>query len=123
MKAPRVQSTRLESLDAVCLQPAKAEMRVNRDQSPLRVVVSEVIRRVTSQKAAALDMGIDQGQLSRQLQTGRITIERLETLGPLYAAELGRALNEQYGAAIESRQARAQRVIPELIRELLEGIA
>lgn len=91
------QSTRVDVLDSVRPMPAKAALKVNDSQSALTAIVSDSIRSVTTQKAAAIDMNIDEGQLSRELQSGRLTIERLERLGPQYAAELGRRLIEQFG--------------------------
>lgn len=113
-------SSRIDSLDGLCLKPAKADLRVNVDQLRLRAIVSDVIQRVSSQKAAALDMGIDQGQLSRQLQTGHLTIERLEKLGPGYAAELGAHLTQTYGSERESPKAYARRLVQQIEACLLE---
>jgi hypothetical protein len=110
----------LDSLDRIGLKPAKARLPINADQYPLRTIVSEAIRRVSSQKAAAADMGIDPAQLTRQLQSGRLTVERLEALGVEFYAELGRLLLEQYGNEAQTPQARARARLPEIIREILE---
>ena len=106
-------STRVDVLDSVRPSPAKAALKVNADQSGLTAVVSDTIRSVTTQKAAAIDMEIDEGQLSRELQTGRLTLARLEKLGPQYAAELGRRLVDAYGSLVSP-----QAFIREQIREI-----
>lgn len=114
------QSTRNQSLDSVRPAQAKADLRVNDSQSTLRPLIAEAIRRVSSQKAAATDMGIDPAQLTRQLQSGHLTVERLEALGPQYAAELGRLLLEQYGALAtpQSRLRQKARDLREIANEI-----
>lgn len=114
------ESTRVSSLDSVRPKPAKADLAVNDSQSGLKPLIAEAIRRVTSQKAAAADMGIDPAQLTRQLQSGHLTVERLEALGPEYAAELGRLLVETFGP-LSSPYARVKQDVRE-IRQLLDRI-
>lgn len=102
---------------------AHAGVAVNDSQSPLRVIVAATIQRIGSQKAAAGDMGIDAAQLTRQLQNGHLTLERLEALGDVFCAELGRALLEEYGASVKSPKERAREQLPELVRAILEATA
>lgn len=107
-------------LDSLRPAPAKAVLAVNDGQSEFRPLITEAIRRVSSQKAAAIDMGIDPAQLTRQLQNGHLTVERLEKLGPEYAAEFGRLLLEQYGP-LSTPQARAKAAIRE-VRRLIDEL-
>lgn len=116
-------STPRQTLADVVLTPAKAEVRSQRGASQLRAVAAEAIRRVSSQKAAALEIGLNESRLSHKLKDGSVTLAQLEVLGPVYAAEFGRVLLAQYGADAETPQDRARRVIPELIRELLAAVA
>lgn len=107
-------STRFNSIDPPRPVAGAVDSGVTADQRRLRVVVSDVIRRTGSQKAAAVDMQIDPGQLARQLQTGHLTVERLEALGPAFCAEFGRALIEQYGVELETPDARIHRLARQL---------
>lgn len=124
MATPRVPqlypSTPSQMLDSLRPAPAKAVLAVNDGQSEFRPLITEAIRRVSSQKAAAIDMGIDPAQLTRQLQNGHLTVERLEKLGPEYAAEFGRLLLEQYGP-LSTPQARAKAAIRE-VRRLIDEL-
>lgn len=92
-----VRSEEVNPLDSIRLKPAKATLLVKDGQSELRGLIAETIRLVSTQKAAAIDMAIDQAQLTRQLQNGHLTVERLESLGPAFAAKLGERLIEEYG--------------------------
>jgi hypothetical protein len=98
-------SPEVNSLDSIPLKQAKATLRVNPSQSPLRALIGESIRAVSSQKAAALDMAIDPGQLTRQLQSGHLTIERLEALGPQFCARLGERLVQEFGPLTDPKDA------------------
>lgn len=96
-------SREINSLDSLRPSPAKAGLRestpinpVNGGQRPVTEIVSGVIR-VGSQKAAAIDMGIDPAQLTRQLQSGHLTIARLDALGPDTLARIGKELVEKFG--------------------------
>ena len=109
---------RSQSLDSIRPKPAKAALPVNANQSSLRPLIAEAIRRVSTQKAAAVDMEIDPAQLTRQLQSGNLTIARLEALGPDYAAELGRLLIETFGP-LSTPIARAKQDVREM-RALLD---
>lgn len=118
----------VNALDVGRPTPAKAALPVNDSQLTLRSLTGEAIRRTGSQKAAALDMEIDQAQLTRQLQTGHLTLERLEQLGPTRLAELGRLMVETY-APLDSPQARIRQKASELedmareFRQIAEYIA
>ena len=111
--ARRAETSRVDSLDSIRPTPAKASLTVNASQSPMRGLISEAIRRAGTQKAAAIDMEMDQAQLTRQLQNGHLTIERLEALSPTFAAEFGRLLVEVFGP-LDSPQARFRQKAREL---------
>lgn len=120
------ESTRTNSLDSVRPKPAKADLRnqsastpVNDSQSTLTGIVSAVIRTTGSQKAAALEMGIDPAQLTRQLQSGNLTIGRLEALGPQVLAEIGKELVEQFSPLSDPKD-HARRAIQIIEQQLLE---
>ena len=96
-------ATRVDSLDGCRPALAKAALPVNDGQSTMRALIAEAIRRVGSQKAAAIGMAMDPAQLTRQLGNGHLTVERLEALPPVFAAELGRLLVEEFGALATPR--------------------
>lgn len=105
--APVVRSQQREDLDTVRPVMARA---VTPSPTVLRRVIADVIRRLGPVKASASDMQIDRAQLYRQLETGAITIARLEALGPEFGAELGRVLQEHFGP-LSTPKARAQQRI------------
>lgn len=72
------------------------------------------------QGAAAAKLGKDEGNFSRDAKARRLTIRDLEELGEPFLAELGQQLVKQYGAALESPQDRAARVIREARQKLDE---
>jgi hypothetical protein len=100
-------SHEVNRLDSVRPVMAKA---VTPSHTVLRDVIEDVLRRLGNMKATAADMGIDRAQLYRQLQGGTLTVARLETLGPDFAAELGRLLLESFGP-LATPQARARQRI------------
>lgn len=64
----------------------------------MRELAAEAIRATSGNaRAAAIDLDIHEGHLSRQLKDGTLRIEQLETLGAPLLAELGRMLVEAYG--------------------------
>lgn len=103
-------------LDGVRPKMAKA---VTPSHTELRRVIASAIERVGPMKAAAADMGIDRAQMYRQLQNGHLTIERLETLGPEFGAELGRMLLDAFGP-LSTPHARARQDIRDMRRLLDE---
>lgn len=101
----------------------KAELRTQVGASRLRELAAETVKRVSSQKAAAIDLDLSESRLSHKFKDGTITLRELETLGVKYAAEFGRSLIEEYGEAVKSPKEQARERIPELIRELLAATA
>src|SRR5882757_10077828 len=70
--------------------PAKAHLGAQANASRLREVCADTIRTVSGNaRAAAIDMNIHEGHLSRSLKDGTIRLEQLEALGPAFAAKFG----------------------------------
>lgn len=88
----------------------------------LRDVAGDSIRTVSGNaRAAAIDLAIHEGHLSRQLSDGTIRLEQLERLGPAFAAKFGADLVERFGPCIDPK-ARIQRTIRQ-IRRMLDELA
>jgi len=95
----------------------------------LRDVAGDSLRTVSGNaRAAAIDMDIHEGHLSRSLKDGTIRLEQLECLGPKFAAKFGADLVERFGPVLD-KKARARRLIRDLRRgldeldELAEAVA
>lgn len=110
------QSQEVSDLAQVRPRMAKA---VTPSHTELRRVIASAIERVGPMKAAASDMGIDRAQMYRQLQNGHLTIERLESLGPEFGAELGRMLLDAFGP-LSTPQARMRQNLRDVQRLLNE---
>jgi hypothetical protein len=136
--SPTVPATPRESLADLRPRQAKADLRAQEGAtastdpqsfaSPLRDLAAETLRRVTSQKAAAIDIGIHEGRLSHKLKDGSLTVAQLEALGPVYAAELGELLVAQYGPLSDPKDAARkalERIEDELrlLRQYVEDVA
>jgi hypothetical protein len=89
------------------------------------VVKDALLRHYGSFKAAAISMGeMDQGQLTRDLDSGKFKFERLELCDVAAKAYVCRALAEAFGNT--DPKARVQRLLRELHRaldELAEAVA
>lgn len=105
------------------INPQEAASEAHGDASRLRDVAAETIRRVTTQKAAALTIGIDQSRLSHKLKDGSVTLKQLELLGADYAVRFALDLLEAFGHVTKSPKERARERLPEIIREILEMTA
>lgn len=70
-------------------------------------------------RAAAIDMGIHEGHLSRQVKDGTLRIEQLEALGPAFAVKFGQELVERF-SPLATPKARAKAEIREIRRRLDE---
>ena len=114
-------ATERRSLAGVSGKPIKADLRPQVPATRLREIAAETVRRVSSQKAAALDIGVHEARLSHKLQDGSLTLAQLETLGPAFAAALGTELVEQF-ASLATPKARAQHTL-RTIRGLLDELA
>lgn len=85
---------------------AKAHLGAQATASRLREVAADTIRMVSGNaRAAAIDINIHEGHLSRQLKDGTIRLEQLEALGPAFAAKFGQELVEKFGALADPKTA------------------
>jgi len=103
-------SREVNSLDGLRPKPVKTSLRestpvnaVNERQRPVTEIVSGVIRAQT-QKAAAIEMDIDPAQLTRQLQSGHLTIGRLDALSPEALARIGKELHERFAPLADPKE-------------------
>jgi hypothetical protein len=89
------------------------------------VVKDALLRHYGSFKAAAISMGdMDQGQLARELESGKFKLERLELCDDDAKAFVCRALDEAFSRSDPRK--RVQRLIREARRtldELAEAVA
>lgn len=128
MQQPSSASHR-ELLADVRPQQAKANIGAQATASSLREVAADTIRMVSGNaRAAAIDINIHEGHLSRQLKDGTIRLEQLEALGPVFAAKFGKELVEKFGPLSDPKDEarRAIRDIEErlhLLRQLVEHVA
>lgn len=115
-------STEVKPLDRVRPSMAKATLAVNASQFALTAVVKDaLIRHYGSLKAAAITMGeMDQGQLTRELDSGKLNLARLELLDELGKAEVAARLHAAFHTALETPQARAQRLLKDAKQKLEE---
>lgn len=103
-----------EELADVRGKPAKADLRTQGGASSLHEVAADTIRAVCGKaSAAAIDIGIHEGHLSRQLSDGTIRLEQLEKLGPAFAAKFGQELVERFGA-LATPKARGKQKLREI---------
>lgn len=98
--------------------PLKADTRPEDAGTLLRDVAAEALKRVTSQKVAAIDIKISEGRLSSKLKDGSLTLKQLEALGSIYGQRLGEVCREAYGT--EDPQARIRRAIREAQQKIAE---
>lgn len=99
--------------------PAKATLA---ETSRLSSVVSEAARRALgSQQAAALTLGKDEGNFSRDTKARRLTLAHLEGLGEPFLAELGDLLSKEYGSARIDPLDRAVGLLVQASEALLEA--
>jgi len=86
----------------------------------LREVAADAIRTFSGNaRAAAIDLNVHEGHLSRQLKDGTLRLEQLEVLGPAFCAKLGQELVEQFGP-LSSPKDRARRLIRDMEQCLSE---
>lgn len=97
--------------------------------SRLREVCADAIRTVSGNaRAAAIDMQIHEGHLSRSLKDGTIRLEQLEALGPAFAAKFGQELVEKFGPLADPK-AEARRTIRDIeqrldvLKQFIEDVA
>lgn len=100
-----------EELASVRPHMARASVQPQVDTSSLRELAAEAIRATSGKaRAAAIDLGIHEASLSRQLKDGTLRLEQLERLGPELLAELGRELVEHFGPLATPKARAHQRI-------------
>lgn len=108
----------------------KVELQAQGRTSSLRELAGDAIRATSGNaRAAAIDLNIHEGHLSRQLKDGSLRLEQLEVLGPTLLAELGRQLQHAYGPLAASPAQHAEAVIDQMqaqlneLRQFVRGVA
>lgn len=91
--------------------PLKAQVSA----TDFQAVVSEAIRAVSSQKAAAVDLGISEGRLSHKLSDGTLTARDLDELGPAVLTEIARRALEVFGP-LSTPQSRMREAVRDIRR-------
>ena len=104
---------------------SQREVLVPACTSRLRDVAGDAIRATSGNaRAAAIDLAVHEGHLSRQLKDGTIRLEQLEILGAGFAAAFGAELVERFGPS--DPKARVRRLIREgrrILDELDDAVA
>ena len=77
------------------------------------------MRRFGSLKAAAIEMAIDQSQLTRELETGKLNVARLQRCDAAFALKLGQLMVE-HAQPLSSPKARGYQLLHEIDQRLLE---
>lgn len=119
-------AAQVNSLDDVRPVPAKAGLTRQAVSIALTAVVKDALQRhYGSLKAAAISLGIDPGQLTRELTSGAFKFERLERADAEAQAFVVRCLHEAFADADPKAQARrlireGRRVLDELA-EVVNG--
>lgn len=127
--AAQQRSKEVQTLDDVRPQMAKVE-----HASPTRsiewtdTVKDALIRRFGSLKAAAIAMGMDQSQMCRDIDSGKLNIERLQRTDAQFALIFGHLLIERAQPLTTPRAqfldlCRQRRKIDEQIEQYAEYIA
>lgn len=102
------QSMERNPLDRVRPQMAKAALDSQLLSIELGGVVRDaLVRHFGSLKAAAIEMGMDQGQLTRELDAGKLNLARIEKCGAAFMLKLG-ALIVEHSQPIATPKARYQ---------------
>lgn len=121
-------AVRQEVSDRDAVRPDRGA-RVTRSRKALRDVIAAVVKGARLKKEAiAADMGIDRGQMYRQLGNGHLTIEDLETLEPALLATIADDMKEEYGRDLPTPRERLrelfkqQRAITEEIWQIVDGL-
>lgn len=113
-------ATPRERLADVRGSAVKADLKAQLPATSMRAVAADAIHAVTSQKAAASDIGINEGRLSHKLKDGSLTLAQLEALGPRYTAKLGADLVERF-APLATPLAQAKQCLKDAERSLSEA--
>jgi hypothetical protein len=112
-------STPVDSLDRVRPQMARAALAVNDGQLLLTAIVRDaLLRSCGSLKAAAITMQIDQGQLTRELDSGKLNLARLDLLDAATKAELANRLTDAFGVLADPKD-----YIRKRLRDMEDAVA
>lgn len=106
------QTTPDKALVSVRPQMLRADIEHNAVLSELSSVVKTSAKATHGkQGAAAAKVGKDEGNFSRDVAAGRMTLAEMAKLGPEFLAQLGSDLIQTYGVALETPAARGRRRI------------
>lgn len=100
---------------------AKAALRDNETQRRLSAVVKEAARRTYAKQGLAAEvLGKDEGNFTRDVSAGRITLADLAGLKAIFLAQFGAGLVQEFGPSMKSAKEQARDRIPDIIREILD---
>jgi hypothetical protein len=122
-------STKDNVLDRVEPRMVKAELDSQTLSNEMTGLVRDaLVRHFGSFKAAAIEMAMDQGQLTRELDAGKLNLARLTKCGPAFLLKFGQLMVEhaQPLSTPKSRVRQQLRLIRESLAEIdqyLEHIA
>lgn len=85
-----------------------------------RVMKAALVTAHGSGQAAAIEIGVDQSQLNRQLSIGTFDGRGMSAAGDTFLALLGRALSEEFGPSQKSKRQLARELIPQFCQTLLD---
>lgn len=119
--APSSLSTKDNVLDRVASHMAKAELDSQSLSNEMTGLVRDaLVRHFGSLKAAAIEMGMDQGQLTREMDAGKLNLARLTKCGPAFLLKFGQLMVE-HAQPLSTPKARVRHQL-RLIRESLAEI-
>lgn len=113
-----------QGFDPVDLQRQMASGTIN-NAALCGVVRDALVRHFGSLKAAAIEMEMDQGQLTRELETGKLNVARLAKCGAIFMLKFGELMVE-HAQPLASPKVRGFQMLSEIekkcaeIRQLLE---
>ena len=122
-------SAEVNPLDGVRPRMAKADLdgqSLSREMTS--IVRDALVRHFGSLKAAAIDMQIDPGQLTRELDGGKLNLARLAKCGAAFLLKFGELMVE-HAQPLSTPKARGMQMVREIetkcqeLRQLLEHVA
>ena len=114
-----------EELAAVRGKAVKVSLSTQVTASRLRDVAADAVRAFSGNaRAAAIDLDIHEGHLSRLMKDGTLRLEQLEVLGPAFAARLGEELVRQFAPLRDPKEQLRDliRTMRRITEELEQGI-
>lgn len=122
-------STEGKAFDHVRPAMAKAALHDQALSIEMSAIVRDaLVRHFGSLKAAAIEMDIDQGQLTRELDAGKLNLTRLQRCGAAFLVKFG-ALMVEHMQPLSSPKVRGFQLLREIeqrvneVRQLLEHCA